>query len=587
MLLGALLGLAVHLALSILMIAVFLVPFGMNDRVYHLAAFGWVLPATPGAALFGAVLGRRIPPGLTLRRFLAGGVLGGLNSFVVAPLVLLAAVGEHSYRMVLLGQYYVAGLITAYLLLGPLGWGTAMPLILYAAGREDRRLRATACGAAACVVLCLPMVRWPVRKQGDFATLKVNEALIRGQRAEAVQAIEAGEPVGIMDRMGSYAVIEASEMGDAAIVRALLARGASLAVTDDTKRTALHAAAERGHVEVVRILLDAGADVNAGAAKGYAPLVMAAREGHVDALRLLLARGARTDVPGATAQDLARRALDHGHKEVAAIFEGAGGALPEAETLGRGMMAALRAGDLPKAAELLRRGADPNARDVSGTALVAAIQRDERALVETLLAAGAVPNRHPPGETPALVEAVRVDPALVPLLLARGARPDDRPHPSQKTALMEAAELGDLQAVKALVAAGADLTATAERRSALERAARAGNGDVVAFLRQAGAPAEDVAVWEWRDKDARLMDAAGKGRTDEVRLWLRHGADPNHARFQPLLKAAEAGHTEVVDLLLAAGADPRATDLAGRTALELAAPHAAVAARLRKALATR
>jgi hypothetical protein len=56
---------------------------------------------------------------------------------------------------------------------------------------------------------------------------------------------------------------------------------------------------------------------------------------------------------------------------------------------------------------------------------------------------------------------------------ARGARPDDRPSRFHRTALLEAAEFGDLEVVKELVRAG--------------------------------------AVQEWKETDARLVPATRPG----------------------------------------------------------------------------
>jgi ankyrin repeat protein len=587
-LLGGLLGVALHVGLSLILVALYVLPFGFNERLYHLTAFGWILPAAPGAAVLGALLGYLQPPAPTALTFVRAVVFAGLNAFLIAPPVMLLAVGRHPAPHILLINYFVMGILSVYLIALPIGWGFALPLTLHGAGRPHVRRRAMAGAVTACAVLALPFAVWPVRKQGQFAVPKVNEAIIKRRPAEALAAIQAGEPVDVMDRLGSYAIIEASEKGEVEIVRALLARGASVAVTDGHGFTAIFVAAQWGHVDVLRALLEAGADVNDGAAKGRTPLSAAVRSGNVAAVRLLLKSGARLDVKGASGPELMRRASDLGRDDVAAVLAEHGVAgPPEAEKQGRRALQALRDGGTEEALALVRQGADPNASDSSGSLLVDAIRLHERPLVEALLAAGVDPNRHRPGDDSALAWAVREEPELVPGLLARGARPDDRPSDSHRTALLEAAEFGDLAVVEALVRAGADLTVAVEQRTALERAADAGNADVVAFLRQAGAPPGAFRVREWKEKDARLTEAVREGKKQDARFWLRHGADPDDPRFTPLVEAVDGGHTAVVKLLLAAGADPLRRDRAGRTSLDAAAGKEEILALLQKAARAR
>ena len=237
---------------------------------------------------------------------------------------------------------------------------------------------------------------------------------------------------------------------------------------------------------------------------------------------------------------------------VTALPESGVPGIPEPMRLGRELLAALRNDDMQKAVALLRQGADPNASDGFRTALLESIERRQHELAEALLAAGADPNRAALGDPP-LVCAVREDPPLLAALLARGARVDE----GRPRALMVAAELGDLETVKTLVAAGANLATKTDGRTPLAKAAEAGNRDVVEFLRHAGAPAEEVSILEWREKDVRLQDAARKGDAAQARFWLRHGADPNCVRMgTPLIAAVVAGHVELVKLLLEAGADP-------------------------------
>ena len=87
-------------------------------------------------------------------------------------------------------------------------------------------------------------------------------------------------------------LIAASERGDVAEVKALLAQGASIAARDERGRTALLAATHANQVEAARVLIAAGADVNARDNIHDSPYLYAGAEGRLEILRLTLAAGA-------------------------------------------------------------------------------------------------------------------------------------------------------------------------------------------------------------------------------------------------------------------------------------------------------
>ena len=100
-------------------------------------------------------------------------------------------------------------------------------------------------------------------------------------------------------------LLEAARRGDAAVVRALVAKGVDVNAAPGDGMTALHWAAERGQQEVVAVLLGAGAQVSAVTRLGgYQPLHLAARAGHAAVVTVLLAGHAPAAAPtttGATA----------------------------------------------------------------------------------------------------------------------------------------------------------------------------------------------------------------------------------------------------------------------------------------------
>lgn len=145
-------------------------------------------------------------------------------------------------------------------------------------------------------------------------------------------------------------LFEAAWKGDAAAVRALLAKGIDVNTKFRFGTTALFYAAQKGHLEVVQILLDHGADVNIQGIGGWTPLVFAAYKGQARIVKLLLDKGADAN----PAVDMA---VYVGHVETVKALLGAKGLKPE--TLSEALGTATQAGrnDI---AELLRKaGATP------------------------------------------------------------------------------------------------------------------------------------------------------------------------------------------------------------------------------------
>src|SRR6185436_5553393 len=100
----------------------------------------------------------------------------------------------------------------------------------------------------------------------------------------------------------------ASQSGDTALMRLLLAHGADPKITTDFGDTALTAAAGIGwvegvtyehsvseNVEAVRLLLELGLDPNAANQDGRTPLMGAALKGRNQVIQLLVDHGARLD----------------------------------------------------------------------------------------------------------------------------------------------------------------------------------------------------------------------------------------------------------------------------------------------------
>lgn len=88
-------------------------------------------------------------------------------------------------------------------------------------------------------------------------------------------------------------LLVAARKGDAATVKALLAKGADVNAKFRYGATALSYVADKGHIEVAKVLLEHGADVNVkDTFYGATPIVWAAGKGHAQIVGMLLDKGA-------------------------------------------------------------------------------------------------------------------------------------------------------------------------------------------------------------------------------------------------------------------------------------------------------
>lgn len=119
---------------------------------------------------------------------------------------------------------------------------------------------------------------------------------------------------------------------------------------------------------------------------------------------------------------------------------------------------AAQEGDLREVNDLLRQGAEVNAKDETGkTALHwVAPARDNPLMVDVLAANGADVNASDnDGETALMIAASQSNPGIVKELLAEGAKVDAT-NKAGATALMAAAYRANVEIVKTLLAKGAD-----------------------------------------------------------------------------------------------------------------------------------
>jgi uncharacterized protein len=182
-----------------------------------------------------------------------------------------------------------------------------------------------------------------------------------------------------------------------------------------------------------------------------------------------------------------------------------------------------------------------------------------------------------PSRSPVADAAMRGDLDALRALLKQGADVSGAQGDGM-SALHHAAERGDAEMTEMLVYAGASVSAMTRigQYTPLHLASRAGSAAVVRALLKAGA---NVTARTTTTGVTPLHLAAATGNADVVKILLDAGADANARDAEwgqtPLIYAAAPNRAEAIRVLLARGADPRVTtktiDIAKQSALDRAA----------------
>ena len=410
--------------------------------------------------------------------------------------------------------------------------------------------------------------------QSDGATA-LDWAVYRSDKEMVDLLLGAGANARAASREGSTPLWLASINGDAAIIAALLKAGADANEHLPLGRTPLMAASRTGNVEAIQVLLDHGADVNARETlRGTTPLMWAADEGHAAAIQLLIQRGAdfkaRSDMTERGRGPALGKANDP-RKQVAAQ----GRALAAGRALDLRDLSALRgdnngiggqgAGGIARGGRT-RGGRAPNGRATDG--VDQGFDQNDDAAVAAFGFRGRPAPKDGGALTP-LVYAVRADDLdSVKVLLAAGA------DVNQVTGygwspLLVATQNRYYRLGAYLIDHGADVNlanqggwtplylATDNRNiESGDYPVRKGDMDHLDFIK--------LLLDKGANVNARMKDST-ETRTVFTNQWL----DENGATA--FLRASQSGDLVLMKLLLAHGADPKIETVLHVTALEVAA----------------
>ena len=403
----------------------------------------------------------------------------------------------------------------------------------------------------------------------------VADAAMNGDKAELTSLLQQKMPVNAPQADGATAIQWAAYQDDLEMADMLIAAGADVQAANREGATPLSLAALNGSAAMVGRLLQAGADVNEKGPHGETPLMFGSRNGSVETIRLLLDRkadvNARESLRGTTAL---MWAAEQGHARAAQLL-------------------------IERGAEV---GAASNADSKGGTAYLAP---PIQARLRSEQGAGGLRARRPAnGDFVANADAAAAE-------VAFGRR--NNTDGGGLTPLVFAARQGDLETVKVLVAAGADVNqVTRYGWSPLLTAIQNRNYQIGKFLLEHGADPNRANKGGWTPlyiaTDNRNIEggdypvrAPDMDHLEFIKLLLEKGADVNSRLCgtqstatqckgdstetrtiftmqwlyedgaTPYWRAAQSGDVTLMKLLLAHGADPKIATAHNVTSLAAAA----------------
>jgi ankyrin repeat protein len=393
------------------------------------------------------------------------------------------------------------------------------------------------------------------RRHPDGST-PLQWAVYNGDVAEARRLLRAGADVSLANHFGATPMSLAAEVGHTEMLGVLLEAGANADSPDADGQTALLAVARTGNVAAAQLLLRHGATVDAREKwGGQTALMWASARRHPEMMTLLISKGADVN-----ARSIDRNYQRHVTAEGRPKNLDSGGFTP--------LLYAARENCLACVEVLLEHRADIDLPDPDGVSpLVVAILNANWDLARQLILAGADVNQWDIfGEAPlftAIDLRTRIDGgrasidapnkttglAIITLLLERGADPNMQlffkpanvrgtTNNRGTTPLVRAANNGDLEVVKILLAHGADATISMADRQTPIHAVIAGRApepqaiELIRMLQKAGTDVNAIALINHPEEirgGTALHYAVRKRQKEVIKLLASMGIDMNAA----------------------------------------------------------
>jgi ankyrin repeat protein len=411
-----------------------------------------------------------------------------------------------------------------------------------------------------------------------LAASDLADAAMREDNVAVQRLISSKADVNEAQPDGSTALHWAAYHGDAKLAARLLAAKADPNAKTDTGITPMSLACESGNPEIVRALLKAGADANQTLANGETPLMMAARTGRVPLLEVLLANGAQID---------AKEKL----RGTTALMWAAANSNPEAVRflVSKGADVSARSATTPPGRNpyLAPPGRERIQEFIDGTGLRGAIVEQDKADTSN-------PESKEDAEKAKEEARKRFEEEVAAAKAAVARFPKPAPYSKRGgkqfgglTPLLFATREGNLESVKILLDAGADVNQTSEYGwTALLVATQNRYYKLGAYLLQRGADPNIQNVGGWNPlyiaTDNRNIERGeyptrkpDMDHLEYIKLLLAAKANPNqrmHSSTEtrtvftnqwlfeegatPFLRAAQSGDIVLMKLLLEHGADP-------------------------------
>ena len=446
------------------------------------------------------------------------------------------------------------------------------------------------------------------------------------RRAVSVVAAVVVALAALVSAAGPAPVAEAAMQRDTEAVRALLKNGEDVNAAQGDGMTALHWAARNGDLELTQMLLYAGANVKATTRLGgYTPLLMAADRGQAGVIAALVAGGADVKAANALGTTPLMLAAASGNPQAVTILVENGAEIEATEnTFGQTpLMFAASNNRVEAVAALIKAGASVKATSkVNNVGTLST--REQEFLAQSSgsgnQAGGNGQSRNGPAVAPTAQGAQNAPGAQGAGggggrgRFGGGNAGIDRPYfynelidkQGGHTALILASRSGYVDAVKTLVAAGADVNqvSAGDKTSALLIATINGHFDLAKWLLDQGADPNAAASngvtplyaalnVQWAPRalypQPRAFNQQQITYLDFMKALLDKGADPNmrltkkvwyseynfdlagvdEAGATPFWRAAFAGDVPAMSLLLEHGADPNISTMRpiGRRAL--------------------